>query len=122
MAVHFPEEAIEQKYGGTMVLATGRILNPIAAIQEVLAIYRLNYIQELPRNTSFRIIWFLQKNGRIPSQTFVVLKRPVLSELKYTHLWNCHLLEDVFDGAQGNYLETEDSLNIVMFQGPLQFQ
>jgi len=122
MAVHFPEEAIEQKYGGTTILATDRILNPVSAILEALDIYRFNHMQEPTRNASFRIIWFLQKNGRISSQTFVVLQRLVPSELKYTYLWNCRLLEDVFGSAQGNYLETKDSLNIVMFQSPLHFQ
>jgi len=100
------------------VLTNSRILNPIVAVQEALAIYQLNHIQEPPRHTSLRIIWFPQKSRITPSQTFVVFKRPAPSELKYTHPWNCSLLEEVFDGAQDNYLETEDSLNIAMFQGP----
>ena len=62
MAAHFPDEDLEQKYSGTTVLTTGRIMNPIAAIQEALAIYQLNHIQEPPRNTSFRIFWFPQKS------------------------------------------------------------
>ena len=108
MAAHFPDEDLEQKYSGTMVLATGRILNPITAVQEALAIYQLNHIQEPPRNTPFRIIWFPQKIMIKPSRTFVIFKRPAPPELKYTHLRNRSILEDVIDGTQGNYLETED--------------
>jgi len=53
MAAHFPEEDLEQKYSGTKVLTTGWIMNPIAAVQEALAIYQLNHIQEPPRNTGW---------------------------------------------------------------------
>jgi len=60
-----------------------------------------------------------RKNGTILSRIFVIFKRSAPLELKYTHLWNCRILEDVFGGAQGNYLETEDSSNIAMFQGSL---
>jgi len=118
MAVHFPDEAIEQKYSGTTVLATGRIPSPIAAVQEALAIYQLNHIQEPPRNTSFRIIWFPQKIRIAPFRTFVILKRSAPPELKCAHLRNCSILEDMIDGTQGEYLETKDSSNIAMFQGP----
>jgi len=109
MAAHFPDEDLEQKYKGTTVLTTGRILNPIAAVQEALAIYQLNRLHEPPRNTSFPIIWFPWKSRITPSQTFVIFKRSAPPELKYTHLWDCSILEDVFGGAQSNYLETEDS-------------
>jgi len=122
MTVHFPDEDLEQKYSETTVWTTGRIFNPISAVQKALAIYPLNRLQKPPRNTSFRIIWFPQESGIILSRTFVIFKRPAPPELKYIHRWNCSILEDVFDGAQGNYLETKDSLNIVMFQGPLYFQ
>jgi len=37
-------------------------------------------------------------------------------ELKHLYRWNCSILEDALNGAQGNYLETEDTLNIVMVQ------
>jgi len=76
MAAQFSVEDLERKYRGTTVLATSRILNPIAAVQEALVIYQLNHIQKSPRNTSFRIIWFPQKSRIIPSQTFVLFKRP----------------------------------------------
>jgi len=116
MAAYLPDEDLEQKYSGTTVLTTGWILNPIAAVQEALAIYQLNRIQEPPRNTSFRIIWIPQKSRIIPSLTFVAFKRSASPELKYTHLWNCSILEDVLDSVQGNYFETKDSLNIAMFR------
>jgi len=122
MAAHLSDEDLEQKHSETMVWTTGRIVNPIAAVQNALAIYPLNYLQEPPRNTSFRILWFPQKSGIIPSRTFVIFKRPAQPELKYIHRWNCSILEDVFDGAQGNCLETKDSLNILMFQSPSHFQ
>jgi len=51
MAAHFPNEGLEQKYSGTTVLTTGRVLNPISAVQEALAMCQLNHIQEPPRNT-----------------------------------------------------------------------
>jgi len=63
MAAQLPAEDLQQKYSGTMVFTTSRILNPIAAVQEALAIYQLNHIQEPPRNTSLRIIWFLRRVG-----------------------------------------------------------
>jgi len=63
-------------------------------------------------------MWFPQKSRITPFRTFVVFKRLAPPDLKYAHLWNCSILEDVFDGAQGNYLETEDSLNTAMFQDP----
>jgi len=44
MAAQFPAEELQRKYRGTTVLTTSRILNPIAALQEALAIYRLNHI------------------------------------------------------------------------------
>jgi len=116
MATHFSDEELEQKYSGMTVSATShRILNLIAAVKEALATYRLNYMQEPPRNTSFRIIWFPQRNRITPSRTFVVFNRSAPPEFKYAHHWNCSFLEDMFDGAQGNYLETKDSLNIAMF-------
>jgi len=116
MAAHFPEEDLERKYSETMVWTTSRILDPIMAVQEALAVYQINRIQEPPRNTSFRIIWFPQKSGITISRTFVIFKRSAPPELKYTHLWNCSILEDVLDDAQGNYLETENSLNIARFR------
>jgi len=69
MSAHLPKEELEQKYSGTTVWTTSRILNPTAAVQEALAIYQLNHTQEPPRNTSIRIIWFPQKSSLIPSQT-----------------------------------------------------
>jgi len=118
MAAHIPEEDLERKYSGTTILTTSRILNPIVAVQESLAIYQLNHIQEPPRNTSLRIIWFPQKIRITPFRTFVIFKRSAPPELKNAHLWNCSILEDMIDGTHGNYLETKDFLNIAMFQGP----
>jgi len=83
MAAHSSDEDLEKKYGGTTVLAIGRILNPITAVQEALATYQLDHLPELPRNVSFRIIWLLQKNRIIPSRTFIVFKQTAPSELKY---------------------------------------
>ena len=116
MAAHFPDEELQQKYSGTTVLATDRVLNIVAVVQEALAIYQLNHIQEPPSNTSFRIIWFPQKIKIAPYRTFVLFKRSAPPELKNTHLWNCSILEDVIDGTQGDYLSTKDSLNIAMFR------
>jgi len=104
MAAHFPDEDLEQKYSEATVWTTGRILNPVTAVQDALAIYPLNSLQEPPRNTLFRILWFPQKSGIIPSRTFVIFKRPAPPELKYLHRWNCSILEDVLNGAQSNYL------------------
>ena len=75
MAAHFPNEDLERKNSETTVWRTGHILNPIAAVQKALAIYQRNRIQELPRNTSFQIIWLPQKNGIMLSRTFVIFKR-----------------------------------------------
>ena len=97
-------------------MGTSRILNPIMAVLEALAIYQLNHIQEPSRDTPFRVIWFLQKIGITPLRTFAILNRPAPFELKYVHLWNCSILEDMIDGTQSNYLETKNSLNIAMFQ------
>jgi len=116
MAAQLPAKVWEQKYSETTAWTTSLILNPIAAVQKALAIYPLKHLQEPPRNTSFQIIWFLQKSGIISYRTFVIFKRSAPPELKYTHLWNCSILEDMTDGTQSNYLETKDSLNIAMFQ------
>jgi len=86
MATRFPDEDLERKYNVTTVLATGLMPNPLVAVQKALAIYQLNQIQQLLRNTSFRIIWFLQKGVMGPYQTFVIFKRPAPFELKYTYL------------------------------------
>jgi len=115
MAAQLPAKDLELKYSETTVWTTSVILNPIAAVQKALAIYLLKHLQEPPRNT-FQIIWFLQKSGIISYRTFVIFKRSARLELKYTHLWNCSILEDMIDGTQSNYLETKDSLNIAMFQ------
>jgi len=116
MAAQFPAEDLVRKYSGTTVLTTSRILNPISAVQEALDIYQLNNIQEPPRNTSFRMIWFLQKSKIITFRTFVIFKRSVPPELKNVHLWNCSILEDMIGGTQSDYLETKNSLKIAMFQ------
>jgi len=117
MAARFSYEDLERKYNGmTVVGISQRILNPIAAVKEALATYQFNQMQEPPTNTSFRIIWFPQRNRIIPSRTFVIFNRSAPPEFKDAHIWNCSFLEDMFDGAQGNYLETKDSLNIAMFR------
>jgi len=99
MAAYFSDKELLQKFSETMVLATSPILNPIMAVQEALAIYQLNHIQEPPRDIPFRDIWFLQKIKMTPFRTFVILKRSAQSELKYVHLWNCSILEDMIDGT-----------------------
>jgi len=116
MSAQLPAKDLEQKYSKTTVWTTRLILNSIAAVQKVLAIYPLKHSQEPPRNTSFQVIWFLQKSGILSYRTFVIFKRSAPPALKYTHLWNCSILEDMIDGTQSNYLETKDSLNIAMFQ------
>jgi len=117
MAAHFSDE-LEQNYSGTTVLGLGhRFLNPIVAVKEALLISQLNQMQEPPRNTSFRIIWFTQRNTITQPQTFVIFNQSVPPEFKDAHICNCSFLEDFLDGPQGNYLETKDSLNIAMFRG-----
>jgi len=74
MAARFPDEDLERKYNGSTVLATGLLPNPLVAVQKALAIYQINQMQEPPRNTSFRIICFLQKGIMGPYQTFVIFK------------------------------------------------
>jgi len=119
MAARFSDEELERKYNGMTVLRIShRILNPIAAVREALATYRFNQMQEPPRNTSFRIIWFPQRSRMIPSRTFVIFNQSAPREFKDAHMWNCSFFEDMFDSAQGNYLETKDSLNIAIFRNP----
>jgi len=63
MATHFSDEELEQKYDETTVLEIShQILNPIVAVEEALVTYQFNQIPEPPRNISFRIIWFPQRN------------------------------------------------------------
>jgi len=118
MAAHFSDEELEQKYSGATVLGLcHRILNPILAVKKALLIYRFNQMQEPPINTSFRIIWFPQSNRITPPRTFVIFNHSVPPEFKNAHICNCSFLEEFLDGAQGNYLETKDSLNIAIFRG-----
>jgi len=106
MAARFSDEELEQKYFGMDVLGIShRILNPIATVQEALATYRFNQMQEPPRNSSFGIIWFPQRSRMIPSRTFVILNQLVPPEFKDAHIWNYSFLEDMFDSAQENTLK-----------------
>jgi len=118
MAAHFSDEELEPKYSGTTALGLDhRILNLIVAVKKALLIYRFNQMQEPPRNISFQIIWFPQRNRITPPRTFVIFNQSVPPEFKDTHICNCRFLGDFLDGAQGNYLETKDSLNIAIFRG-----
>jgi len=115
MAVLFTDEELEQKYFGQRELSMShRVLNPVTAIQEALKQYRNNHALEPPRNTSFRVIWFIQKNKLFPFRTFVIFNYPSPPELRTDHLWNVGFLEDSLDTAQGNHLELQDSLNLAL--------
>jgi len=97
MAVSFTDEELEQKYFGQTVLFTShRVLNPVTAIQEALKQYRNNHALEPPRNTFFRVIWFIQRNKIFPFRTFVIFNYPSPPELQTDHLWNMGVLEDSF--------------------------
>jgi len=99
-----------------MVLSIShRVLNPVAAVKEALKEYLNNQIPEPPQNTSFCIIWFTQKHKLLPFRTFVIFDHRTPPELQTAHTWNMGFLEDSFDTAQGNYLKTQDSLNLTAF-------
>jgi len=68
-------------------------------------------VMELSCNDLFRFRKLRQTKSIIMPARSVIMIQYKLSWKKSNHL-----LEDEFDGAQGNYLETEDSLNINMFQ------
>jgi len=102
----------------TVLGISHRILNPTGAVKEVLATYRFNQMQEPSRNTSFRIIWFPQRNRIMLSRNFVIFTHPAPPEFKNARIWNWSFLEDMFEDAQGNYLETKNSFNIAMFRSP----
>jgi len=77
MAVLFTDKELEQKYLGQTVLSIShRVLNPVTVIQEALKQYRNNHAFEPPRNTSFRVVWFIQRNKLCPFRTFLIFNYP----------------------------------------------
>jgi len=101
MAVLFTDEELEQRYFGQTVLSIShRVLNPVTAIPEALKQYRNNHALEPPRNTSFRVIWFIQRNKLFLFRTFVVFNYPSPPELQRDQLRNMGFLGDSLDIAR----------------------
>jgi len=61
MAVHFPEEAIEQKYGGTTVLATGRIWIQLQLSMKLWLVISSIIYKSHPEILRFKLSGFLRR-------------------------------------------------------------
>jgi len=105
-----------KKYHSKTVLAIShQILNPVRAIQTALKIYQDSHIPEPPKNASFQIIWFYQKKKLFPYRTFAVIDQPTPPGLQIIRTFDIGILADSLYTAQGNCLETKESLNVALF-------
>jgi len=63
MAAHFLDEELQQKYRGTTILATDRVLNPIVAVQEALRFINSIIYKSHLEILRFELSGFLRRLG-----------------------------------------------------------